>query len=171
MAEMSDMLLTIGRLAARAKVNPKTIRFYEQIGLMRQPLRTEAGYRAYSDDAFERFSFIRKAQGLGLSLEEVKQILSLVDRGKSPCTYVRRLLLLNLREIKEKLSNFKDMRQRITKTLKTPCSSWRRNGRRQEICLQIERQPTYPPLNLFQIQRPRCWKQKSKKRQILELQH
>ncbi len=77
------MPLTIGRLASAAGVNIQTVRYYERRGLMPKAPRTRSGYRQYGDEAVARLRFIRRAQDLGFSLEEIRGLLELRVRGTS----------------------------------------------------------------------------------------
>lgn len=70
-------MLTIGRVASRAGVNIETIRYYERRGLLAEPPRTPSGYRQYAGDAVDRLRFIKRAQDLGFSLEEIRGLLDL----------------------------------------------------------------------------------------------
>ncbi len=82
----ADSRLTIGRLARLGGVNLETIRYYEREGLIAKPPRTHAGYRVFPQDAVRRLRFIKRAQELGFSLAEVRELLSLRprrDRGKA----------------------------------------------------------------------------------------
>lgn len=65
--------LFIGNIAERQNLNPRTIRYYEKIGMMPNPRRTESGYRVYDQKTVERLEFIIKAKAFGLKLEEIKQ--------------------------------------------------------------------------------------------------
>jgi MerR family copper efflux transcriptional regulator len=76
---MSHSTLTIGQFARRAGLNPKTIRYYEEIGLLPRPARNEAGYRLYSDRDLPRLRFIRRAKMLGLLLAETKHLVDYAD--------------------------------------------------------------------------------------------
>lgn len=80
--------MQIGELAAAVGVNPKTIRYYEDIGLLPEPERTAAGYRQYQTEDADRLRFIRRAQDLDLSLNEISEILDLRERSLRPCEYV-----------------------------------------------------------------------------------
>lgn len=71
--------MTIGRLAKAAGVHVETIRYYQRIGLIPEPQKPHGGHRRYSPAAMERINFIRHAQQLGFSLEEVKKLLSYAD--------------------------------------------------------------------------------------------
>ncbi len=74
-------LLTIGKLARRAEVNPKTIRYYESIGLLPEATRTESGYRLYGDDALRRLQLIRRAKLVGLSLRDTQGLVEFALEG------------------------------------------------------------------------------------------
>jgi MerR family transcriptional regulator, copper efflux regulator len=78
----------ISQLAARSGIAARTIRFYEQAGLLPAPPRTTSGYRSYNDDAITRLRFVRSAQALGLSLVEIAEVLHIRGsqraRGSSP---------------------------------------------------------------------------------------
>jgi DNA-binding transcriptional MerR regulator len=72
--------MRIGELAARAGVNPKTIRFYEERRLLPQPARRASGYREYDEGDIARLTFVKAAQRLGLSLDEIGEVLAFKDR-------------------------------------------------------------------------------------------
>jgi DNA-binding transcriptional MerR regulator len=101
----------IGELAKRLGVTPKTIRYYESLGLLAAPGRSESGYRVYGDEDAERLRFIVGAKALGLSLDEIKAIVAVWAHGEQPCGHVSRLLdekLVDLdRRIRE-LTHFRD---------------------------------------------------------------
>ena len=80
--------MTIGTLAQRAAINPRTLRYYERIGLLTPSARTAAGYRLYTRQDADRLAFIRQAQGLGLSLAEIADIIALREAGITPCRHV-----------------------------------------------------------------------------------
>jgi DNA-binding transcriptional MerR regulator len=115
---MSFSALTIGEFARRAGVNPKTIRYYEEIGLLPHPPRNEVGYRLYLDEDLPRLRFVQRAKMLGLSLTEAKQ---LVDYANDGCCDPLQAHLLALVEEKlvqvdhrlAELSAFRDDLQRF----------------------------------------------------------
>ena len=84
--------MLIGELARRSGVPAKTLRFYEQVGVLAPPQRTDGGYRNYDEDAVDRLSFIRSAQAAGLTLVEIRQIITIRHDGAAPCTHVAELL-------------------------------------------------------------------------------
>lgn len=80
--------MRIGELAREVGVNPRTIRYYEGIGLLPAPVRSGSGYREYREADAERLVFVKTAQRLGLTLAEIGEILAFRDRGERPCGYV-----------------------------------------------------------------------------------
>ncbi len=84
--------MRIGELAHRVGVNPKTIRFYENRGLLPDPARLPSNYRDYGPEDETRLAFIKTAQRLGLSLTEIGEILAFKERGERPCGYVLSVL-------------------------------------------------------------------------------
>src|SRR4051794_37031933 len=86
---MMSATMTIGELARQANVNPRTLRYYERIGLLVPSARTDAGYRLYTERDAARLAFIRRAQVLGLSLTEITEIIAIREAGSAPCRHVR----------------------------------------------------------------------------------
>ncbi|MFF2412403.1 heavy metal-responsive transcriptional regulator [Streptomyces sp. NPDC058092] len=105
--------MRIGELATRSGVPAKTIRFYEQAGLMPEPPRTLAGYRDYPADAATRLTFIRDAQHAGLTLAEIRGILALRDSGQSPCGHVSDLIQQHLDDINRRLAELRKTRSAL----------------------------------------------------------
>lgn len=95
--------MRIGELAEAAGVTPKTVRYYESIGLMPSPGRTASGYRHYDPALLDRLRFIRDAQATGLSLTEIASILELKDAGQGACDHTRALLAGHVAEIDRQL--------------------------------------------------------------------
>lgn len=83
--------MLISEVARRSGVPAKTLRYYEELNLLR-PARTPSGYRQYDQRVFDRLAFIRSAQALGLSLAEISGIVKLRDDGEAPCGHVGELL-------------------------------------------------------------------------------
>jgi DNA-binding transcriptional MerR regulator len=105
--------MRIGELAATTGVNPKTIRYYESIGLLPDPARTNAGYRRYDDADVARLEFIRRAQQLNLSLGEIEEILALRERGERPCDYVLAVAHTRLDELDRRIAEMQRARQEL----------------------------------------------------------
>ena len=89
---MNQTYLKIGQLAKRTGLAVGTLRYYSDLGLLQPVQRGDNGYRYYSTNAVKQVEFIKKAQALGFTLEEVKQILDVRDRGEIPCSLVQSLL-------------------------------------------------------------------------------
>ena len=96
--------MKIGAVAKLTDTSTKTIRFYEEAGLLPPPARTAAGYRDYGPEIADRLRFIRRGQAAGLTLQEVRQILSVHDRGDTPCGHVRQVLHDRLDQVRGQLA-------------------------------------------------------------------
>lgn len=115
MDEVTRRELTIGGVARRARVNIDTLRYYERRGLVAKPPRTESNYRLYDEEAVRRVRFIKNAQGLGFSLEEITELLSLKAAPGSRCADVRERAERKIGEIDEKLRSLKVMRRNLSR--------------------------------------------------------
>lgn len=105
MSGSSNSYKQIGEIADQLKVNPKTIRYYEQIGLIPEPHRSEVGYRLYTAEDRERLAFILRAKGLDFSLEEIGEILNLREQDKAPCPYVLESIEQKIALVEEKIAD------------------------------------------------------------------
>jgi len=108
----------IGEIAKRFGLNPRTIRYYETIGVLPKAERTESGYRLYAEDAIKRLEFVLKSKTLGLTLDEVRQILSLHDKGVAPCEHTKDFIKYKLREIDERIAALKSLKGTLSTALK-----------------------------------------------------
>jgi len=111
---------TRGKLAKETGVNLETIRFYEKIGLMPDPPRTEAGYRCYSADHLKRLKFIRRSRELGFTNQEVAGLLEMVD-GTYACDEVKDIALVNVDLIARKMVDLRKMKKAL-ETMASQCS-------------------------------------------------
>ena len=109
-----------GALAKEAGVNVETIRYYENIELMPEPLRTANGYRVYDETGLKRLSFIRRCRELGFSLDEVRGLLGLVDGGNYTCAEVRDLSIVHLGDVRQKIRDLRKM-ERTLKEMVSQC--------------------------------------------------
>ncbi|MBA3269171.1 MAG: heavy metal-responsive transcriptional regulator [Acidobacteria bacterium] len=105
--------LLIGEVAQRAGVSAPTIRYYEEIGLLGKPLRSSTGYRRYSESSVEQVRFIRKAQALGFSLDEIGEILKLSRSGETPCSHVRSLGHQHLAAVEQRIRQLHHFRDQL----------------------------------------------------------
>ncbi len=103
---MSEEVQFIGEVARQTGLSIHTIRFYEAEGLLPEAPRTESGYRIYSPVSVEQLKFIRKAQELGFSLDEIRELLILKDRSTDACSHVKSL-------VEEKLASVRAKRQEL----------------------------------------------------------
>jgi MerR family mercuric resistance operon transcriptional regulator len=108
--------LTIGRLADEAGVNVETIRYYQRRGLMAEPAKPMGGHRRYDSGAIKRVRFIKRAQVLGFTLEEVESLLDLDEAGA--CVETRGMAAHKLKLIEDKLAALKAMRKALTALLR-----------------------------------------------------
>lgn len=99
-----------GEVAKSLGIGVQTLHYYEREGLIPEPPRTDSGYRLYPAELVERVRFIRKAQALGLSLNEIREILHLAEQGTSPCGRVQNALAEKLREVDERLRELQSFR-------------------------------------------------------------
>lgn len=111
---------TRAALAKMAGIGAETLRFYEQKGLLEEPQRNASGYRLYLASDLERLQFIRRSQGLGFSLLDIKQILDLTGNIKTPRKKVRDFAEARLSVIREKIRNLESM-ERALAGLVTQC--------------------------------------------------
>jgi DNA-binding transcriptional MerR regulator len=101
--------IQIGEAAQQAKLSIDTIRFYERRALLPRAPRTLGQFRLYTSDDVTRLTFIKQMQGLGFSLQEIKQLLELRDRGGHACRDVRNLLSSKLAAIQNKIRNLQNL--------------------------------------------------------------
>lgn len=107
--------MRIGELAGQFGLNSRTIRFYESIGVLPGPARTSSGYRDYDESYLERLRFIKLAQSLGLSLDDIREILALRDRGEAPCSYVRWVIEEQAAAIEQRIRELERLRSDLQK--------------------------------------------------------
>jgi len=110
-------LVRIGDLAAQAGVTPDTLRYYERVGLLPAPHRTRTGYRLYDGVITERIGFIHKAQALGLTLEEVREVLKVAENASPPCEHVRALLSRRLKDVQARIAELESLQRSLAQAL------------------------------------------------------
>ncbi len=114
--------LTIGDLSKRVGCIVETIRYYERIGMMPEPPRTEGGHRSYDGDHLKRLTFIRRGRELGFTLQEVRDLLQLVDGGDHTCDEVKAFTLDHVAEIGRKIEDLRSL-ERVLKDMAAQCDS------------------------------------------------
>jgi len=107
--------LTIGAAAKQAGVHIETLRYYERQGLVARPLRSVSNYRLYPGDIVQRLRFIKHAQALGFSLQEIKELLSLRAAPKARCADVRLRAEAKIADIEAKIRALEAMKKALTR--------------------------------------------------------
>ena len=102
-------VLSRGRLSKKTGVNSETIRYYEKIKLMPEPLRSSSGYRIYDDAHSKRLSFIKRCRELGFTLKEIATLLKLVDGGEYTCAEIRDHTTNHLDDVEDKIRDLRKM--------------------------------------------------------------
>jgi MerR family copper efflux transcriptional regulator len=103
--------MKISELASRTGTTTKTLRFYEDAGLLPEPDRTPNGYRVYDDGAIVRVQFVKAGQGVGLTLAEIRNLLSIRDDGRAPCSAAIELLDRQLHDITRRINELQAMKR------------------------------------------------------------
>lgn len=111
--------LSISQLAQMSGVNIQTIRYYERQGLLAPAARTESGYRIFAADTARRIHFIKRAQKLGFTLNEIRELLSLRMDGGSTCSDVRTRAQTKLADIDLKVRHLEAMRTSLARLIKS----------------------------------------------------
>ena len=115
----SSRTYRIGEIARQTGVSVETLRFYEKRRLLSAPPRTEGGFRLYSDDAVQQVKFIKQAQSLGLTLDDVQQLL--IGRQRRPavasCRRVRDLLTRRIEDIDARIKELREFRRTLNEHL------------------------------------------------------
>jgi DNA-binding transcriptional MerR regulator len=107
----------IGELAEQVGVSSDTLRFYEREGLLYPSERSEAGYRFYEGRAIPRLRFIKQAQALGLSLEDIRSLFEVMQEGQPPCDDVRKLLRQKVALLDQRIVELTALRDALTDRL------------------------------------------------------
>lgn len=114
-------LLKIGEVAAQSGLPIKTVRYYDDIGLLSPTVqRSQSGYRLFKPEILERLAFIKRAQSLGLSLNEVKDILSIHDQGRLPCHAAKQQIQDKVQQIAQQIEQL----QTLQAELQTLLENW-----------------------------------------------
>jgi MerR family mercuric resistance operon transcriptional regulator len=123
MAPLSS-LRGIGALSKRTGCNVETIRYYERIGLMPPPGRSEGGHRLYAEAQARRLGFIRRTRQLGFTLDEVRTLLKLVDGGRYTCAQVKRITVHHLQGVRDKVADLRRI-ERVLREMAAQCDGGR----------------------------------------------
>ncbi len=110
-------MITVNALSKHSGVSAHTVRYYSRIGLLKPRRHPENGYRIFQYSDLSRLRFIRRAQNLGFTLNEIFEILDLSEEGRSPCKRVRDILLQRIDENQKKIDELVRLQARMEKTL------------------------------------------------------
>ena len=102
--------MRIGEVAERAGLSTKTLRYYEESGLVEVPERTPNGYRDYADGVLDRLRFIRAAQAAGLTLGEIKGVVAFREQGSPPCEHVLELIEGRAADLDRRITELRALR-------------------------------------------------------------
>lgn len=105
--------LLSGELARLAGVSSDTLRHYERVGVLPRPPRTESGYRRYPPSSVDRVRLIRRALAIGFSLDELRRLLQVRERGGAPCRKVRDLAASKLAQTEERIAELEALRDQL----------------------------------------------------------
>src|SRR5712671_5402215 len=111
--------MQIGSVAKKIGLSVDAIRFYERNSLLRRAPRTEGGFRQYGEDDLETLAFIRRVQGLGFKLSEIRSLLDLRGSRLQPCAPVRRRLQAKLADVRHKLENLQKLKRELQLALRS----------------------------------------------------
>ncbi|WP_281689628.1 MerR family transcriptional regulator [Pseudonocardia thermophila] len=106
-------------VAAQARVNPQTLRYYERRGLLPEPERSASGYRAYGPQAVRLVRFIKRAQDLGFTLDDVESLLHLADGGPESCDAARELATAKIADLDARIADLLAMRSGLARLVQT----------------------------------------------------
>ena len=110
---VQEEIKQIGVVAKESGVPIKTIRYYEELGLLKASGRTEGGFRLFHSDVFARLNFIKRAQSLGLTLSEIKEFLNVHDQGDLPCEHIKIKLQDKLVDIDKQIRQLIILKQEL----------------------------------------------------------
>ena len=134
-SDINGKLLKIGEVSKRSGIGIEALRFYEKSGLLDRPGRTYSGYRLYDEGVLERLAFVKKAQVLGFSLDEIKELINHKRNGESPCAEVREVVRIRLDELNDRIAQMIQYRDELSAAL----ADWDETGEAEgHVCGLIE---------------------------------
>ncbi|WP_245814048.1 heavy metal-responsive transcriptional regulator [Rhodococcus marinonascens] len=136
---MNPQMMTVGQAAQASGLSAKAIRLYERKGLLPPAVRTESGYRLFSQDDLATLTFVRQAKTLGLRLDEIGEILQLRRGGGAPCQHVLRLLDQHVADIDRTITELRQLRGALTHTRRHAAAT--QVGVTDGVCRVIEHAP------------------------------
>ncbi|MEQ8246654.1 MAG: helix-turn-helix domain-containing protein [Alphaproteobacteria bacterium] len=114
---MAQREFTIGQLAGRTSCKVQTIRYYEQVGLMPEPMRTEGNQRRYGTPHLDRLSFIRHSRELGFSLEVIRELLNLADDPDRSCEAADGIARRQLHQVESRIKRLQALKRELKRMI------------------------------------------------------
>ncbi|MGQ0714303.1 MAG: heavy metal-responsive transcriptional regulator [Gemmatimonadaceae bacterium] len=145
-----------GQVARELGIGVQTLHYYEREGLIPPPSRTASRYRIYDASLVDRVRFVRKAQSLGLTLDEIKEIVGLAERGTCPCGHVHNALAERLKDVDERLKELRSFRAElaalVNRAARVSSDAQRSGGGRNaaKLCAIVEE--AAPPARIARVQ-------------------
>lgn len=113
MTTSPETLLRIGEVSTQTQLSVKTVRYYEERGLIQASRRSSGGFRLFEPAVLTRLHFIRRSQALGLSLQDIQDILDIADRGSRPCKNVRQKFQAKIEAIDDQIEQLQQLRTQL----------------------------------------------------------
>jgi DNA-binding transcriptional MerR regulator len=126
---------TIGKVFWLVGIRPSAIRYYERQDMFQPTVRGANSYRTYGDEATKLLLFVKRAQSLGITLKEIKPLLTLASQGQQPCTHVKQLARNHLQEIDQKIRELQALRKELRTLLQRRVT----RAHADEVCPIIDR--------------------------------
>src|SRR5258705_13689437 len=130
--------LQIGQVAQKTGLSVDAIRFYEKAGLLPRPARTEGGYRLYHQREVADLEFIQKAQQLGFSLNEIRELFSIQRHPQEVCSHVRDLIAQKLAVVRGKIEELQTLEAALVASLKKCRKALRQRANHKDFCPVLE---------------------------------
>lgn len=128
----------IGQVAQRTGLSVDAIRFYEKAGLLPRPARTQGGYRLYQEQEIADLEFIQRAQHLGFSLNEIRELFSIQRHPHEVCVHVRDLIAQKLDIVRAKIAELQRMEADLDQALRKCRTVLRQPSKHQDFCPVLE---------------------------------
>ncbi len=135
---MGTATLRIGRVSAKTGLSIDAIRFYEKSGLLQRTARTPGGYRLYEEREIADLEFIQKAQRLGFSLNEIRELFSIQRRPNEVCEHVRDLISQKLAVVRAKIAQLTAMETELAGALRQCRTALRQPSKHRDSCPVLE---------------------------------
>ena len=131
--------MLIGEVARRSDLSVKTLRYYEEIGVLSPPERSSSGYRRYGPEVIDRLHFVRQSQALGFTLGEIREVLAYRDQGTTPCSHVMEMLQSHKRQVAQRIADLQALEDDLASLLERAGSLMPEDCSPTEVCHLIAR--------------------------------